>query len=212
MLSGPEKIRARNRAVTKADYELMALQVRGADVRRAYAVAGMHAGTDSAGVPGTVSVFLLGPPRPRDDGPPYPDQGSLDAVSRYLSENIAPAGVEVVAAAPRFCRIGVRALLGMSAGAYDGNVIRQTLLELDDYFSPFHGGEEGQGWPFGGTVFHDAIVRRLLGRIDNLVAVSSLNLVIDGETLPACENFSPEPNTLLWPDIHELQVLEDTTS
>jgi predicted phage baseplate assembly protein len=210
LLSGPEKIRARDRAVTTADYELMALLAKGADIRRAHAVAGMHAGLNGAGVPGAVSVFLLGPPR--SDGPPYPDPGSLDAVSRYLSERIAPAGVEVVAAAPQFHRVGVRALLGIAAAADDGNVIRQTLLELDAFFDPFHGGDQGRGWPFGGVVYHDALVRRLLERVDNLLAVSTLNLVVDGEALPTCTDFAPEPNTLLWPDTHELQVLEEAAS
>ncbi len=203
LLRGPQQIRARARAVTTADYGLLALQVNGADIRRAYAVAGMHAGLNGARVPGTVSVFLLGPPRP--EGPPYPDQGSLDAVSRYLSENIAPAGVEVVAAAPQFHRIGIRASLAIAEMADDGNVIRQTLHELDEFFDPIHGGEQGQGWPFGGVIYHNAVVRHLLEHVDNLLAVSSLNLIVDGETLPACTDYEPPSNTLLWPDVHELQ-------
>lgn len=203
LLRGPEQIRARGRAVTTADYGLLALQVTGADIRRAHAVAGMHAGLNGAKVPGTVTVFLLGPPRV--EGPPYPDQGSLDAVSRYLSENIAPAGVEVVAAAPQFHRIGVRTSLTITPMADKGNVVRQTLRELDQYFDPIHGGDRGQGWPFGGVVYHIALVRRLLERVDNLLAVSMLNLIVNGETLPACRDYVPPTNTLLWRDIHEVQ-------
>ncbi len=210
LLRGPEQIRARGRAVTVADYALFALQVSGADVRRSYAVAGMHAGMNDARMPGVVSVFLVGPPRP--EGPPYPDQGSLAAVSRYLSERIAPAGVEVVAAAPRFHRVGVRASLTIAAGADDGSVIRQFLAELDAYFDPIQGGEQGRGWPFGGTVFHSNLIRRLLSRVENLRAVSGLNLVVDGQTLAACADFVPELHQLLWPDIHELLVQEETLS
>ncbi len=210
LLRGPEQIRARHRAVTTADYEMMALQVNGADIRRAHAVAGMHAGLNGAMVPGTVTVFLLGPSS--TEGPPYPDQGSLDAVSRYLSDGIAPAGVEVVAAAPQFHLIGLRASIAIATAADDGSVIRQTLAEMDAYFNPLHGGDQGQGWPFGGVVFHNAVVRRLLERVDNLLAVSALNIVVDGVTLPSCTDFVPSQHGLLWPDIHELRIIEETVS
>jgi predicted phage baseplate assembly protein len=210
LVRGPEQIRARARAVTTADYGLMAMQANGADIRRAHAVGGMHAGLNGARVPGTVTVFLLGPPRA--EGPPYPDQGSLDAVSRYFSEHVAPAGIEVVAAAPQFHQIGVRASLAVAARADYGNVIRRALAELDAFFDPIRGGELGQGWPFGGTVQHSAVVRRLLARVDDLQAVSALNLIVDGETLPACGDFKPLPNRLLWPDIHELRVVEEASS
>lgn len=203
ILRGPQQIRARGRAVTTADYALLALQATGADIRRAHAVSGIHAGLNGARVPGTVSVFLLGPPS--DEGPPYPDQGSLGSVSRYLSENLAPAGVEVVAAAPPFQRIGVRASLAIVPLADKGNVIRRTLSELDAYFDPISGGEDGQGWPFGGVVYHSSLVRRLLGRVENLEAVSALNLIVNGETLSACTDYAPPANTLFWPDIHELR-------
>ena len=210
LLRGPEQIRARARAVTVADYGLFALEVSGADVRRAYAVAGIHAGMNGARMPGVVSVFLLGPPR--REGPPYPDQGSLVAVSRYLSESIAPVGVQVVAAAPQFHRVGVRASLTIAPRADDGSVIRQCLAELDAYFDPIQGGEQGRGWPFGGTLLHNALVRRLLSRVEDLQSVSALNLVVDGQTLAACADFVPEPHHLLWPDIHELLVEEETLS
>jgi predicted phage baseplate assembly protein len=210
LLLGPEQIRAQGRAVTIADYALFSLEVNGADVRRAYAVAGMHAGMNGATVPGVVSVFLVGPPRL--EGPPYPDQGSLEAVSLFLTEKIAPAGVEVIAAAPQFHLIGVRAQLTIAARSDEGSVIRQCLAELDLYFDPIQGGEQGRGWPFGGTVVHNALVRRLLSRVDDLRAVSALNLVVDGQPLAACADFVPLPHHLLWADIHELVVRKESLS
>jgi hypothetical protein len=188
----------------------MALQVDGADIRRAHTVAGMHAGLDGAQVPGTVSVFLVGPPQ--TDGPPYPDAGSLAAVSRSLTKQYAPAGVEVVAAAAQFHRVGVRATLAIAADADEGTVIRQAHSALDTLFDPIAGGGQGKGWPFGGAVQHDFVVRWLLAEVHQLLAVSSLNLVVDGETLPACEDFETAAHHLLWPDIHELRVREENAS
>lgn len=203
---GPQQLRGRSRAVTVADYELEARAAPGADVARAHAVGGTHAGLDDARVPGTVSVYLLGPRAGAT--PPYPSQASLDAVASHLSATLSPAGIEVVAAAPRFHEVSVRATLVVAANADFGEVLRATLREIDLYLDPLAGGEDGCGWPFGGVVKYAALVRRVISRVPNLVALSTLNLTVDGETLGACSDFTPRPNSLLWPLPHELRVDE----
>jgi predicted phage baseplate assembly protein len=203
---GPQELRSRDRAVTVADYELEALAAPGADVSRAHAVGGTHAALDDARSPGTVSVYLLGPRAAA--AAPYPSQSSLDAVARHLSAKLAPAGVEVVAAAPRFHEVSVRATLVVAANADFGEVLRATLREIDVYLDPLTGGEDARGWPFGGVIKHASLVRRVIARVPNLVALSTLNLTVDGETLGACSDFTPRRNSLLWPLPHELRVDE----
>jgi predicted phage baseplate assembly protein len=207
---GPQQIRARGRAVTTADYALLALNVDGADIYRAHAVAAVHAGLDGAQVPGVVSVYLLGPEQANGE-PPFPDQESLLSVAGYLSEKVAPAGTQVIAAAPHFHRVGVRATLVVPRAADGGEIVRQTLRTIDDYFHPLRGGESGDGWPFGGVLHHAALQRRLLAAVPDLSAVSLLNLVVDGFNLPACSDFTPDANALLWPTTHELRLVEEST-
>ena len=48
----------------------------------------------------------------------------------------------------------------------------------------------------------------MIARVPGLVALSTLNLTVDGETLGACSDFTPRPNSLLWPLPHELRVAE----
>ena len=93
---------------------------------RAHAVGGTHAGLNNARVPGTVSVYLLGPRA--TSTPPYPTQASLDAVASHLSTKVSP-GVEVVAAAPHFHEVSVRATLVVAANADFGEVLRATLRQ-----------------------------------------------------------------------------------
>jgi predicted phage baseplate assembly protein len=205
-LLGPQQLRARNRAVAVADYELAALAAPGSDVSRAHAVGGTHAALGDARVPGTVSVYLLGPRSA--SAPPYPSQATLDAVARHLAESQAPAGVEVVAAAPHFHEVSVRATLVVAATADYGEVLRATLRELDAWLDPLTGGEDGGGWPFGGTIQHAALVRRVIARVPGLTALGTLNLTVDGETLGACADFTPRPHSLFWPLPHELRVAE----
>lgn len=205
-LLGPQLLRARNRAVAVADYELMSLAAPGADVLRAHAVGAAHAGLGDARVPGTVSVYLLGPRALT--APPYPAQATLDAVARHLSGTLAPAGVEVVAAAPYFHEVSVRAVLVVAAHADHGEVLRATLREIDAYLDPLSGGEDGRGWPFGGSIQQAALVRRVIAHVPGLTALATLNLTVDGENLGACADFTPRPHSLFWPLPHELRVAE----
>ncbi len=207
---GPQLLRGRGRAVTVADYELQAVAAPGADISRAHAVGGTHAGLEDARVPGTVSVYLLGARAVAV--PPYPTQASLDAVSAWLSASVAPAGVEVVAAAPYFHEVSVRATLAVAANADHGEVLRTTLREIDLYLDPLTGGEDGRGWPFGGVIKHASLVRRVIARVPGLVALSTLNLTVDGLTLGACSDFTPRRNSLFWPLPHELRVAEGVSA
>jgi hypothetical protein len=190
-----------------ADYALMALRAEGAQVVRAHAVSGLHPSFPGRPVPGVVGVFVLPPDRGAGP-PPVPDEDTLRAVSEHLSARLAPTGVQVVAAAPRFHRI--RALAGLVAdpSADASQIIRRALEELDKFLHPVWGGESGEGWPFGGTLQYSVLVRRLLTNVAGIRAVPHLNFIIDGTRVLGCTDFTPAPHALFWPSGHEVVVLE----
>jgi predicted phage baseplate assembly protein len=200
---GPERIRARGRAVALSDYVLLARDVAGAEVRRAFAISGFHPGRPGAAIPGVVGVLVVG--RAREDGPPVPDEETLRAVSRYLAERLAPAGVEIVAAAPRFqrVRLEVRALLDRAADAAAS--VGAILAAVDGYLDPLAGGDDGQGWPFGAPIRHAALVRRILA-VPGVRAVPQLGVVLDGLRSSGCLDHELAPYALLWPDGHQVRV------
>jgi predicted phage baseplate assembly protein len=203
---GPQEIRARNRAVTVADYALMATKARGALVARAYAVGAFHPDLQGRPIPGVVTVFVV--PPDRGEGPPTADEQTLGAVAAWLSVEAAPAGVRVVAAPARFVGIQIQASVVLDAVAADPSETVRLLLEtIDRYLHPIEGGEGGAGWPFGGPLRYDALVRRML-QVRGVTAVPRLNIVADGRRLPACADFETPPHALLWPGGHELIPLE----
>ena len=199
---GQAQMRSRGRAVTVADYALLACQAQGAQIARAHAAAGFHPDIPGAPVPGLVGVIVV--PVRRDQRPPVPVQGELDAVARHLVQNVAPAGVEVVVGAPRYEVIGAEGRLVAEPGADLGAVVRLALAAVDGYLNPVAGGDDGQGWPFGAPVRHAALLRRLLSAVPGLRAVTSLNLVADGRRLPPCADHAIAPHGLPYPGIHEL--------
>jgi predicted phage baseplate assembly protein len=204
---GPEEIRARGRAVTLADYELMALATPFADVRRAHAVAGNPA-YPAAFTTGVVGVLVV--PAERGDGPPLADAELLTKVAQYLAAAVAPAGVEVVAAGPAFHRVAIDARVILERGIDVGASVEAALAAMDAYLDPLLGGDDGGGWPFGGALGYIAIVRRLLA-VPGVLAVPELEIVVDGETFSDCADVALPAGALVWPASHQIIPIDGGT-
>jgi predicted phage baseplate assembly protein len=203
---GPQEIRARNRAVAVADYELMAVRAPGAQVVRAHAVSGLHPANPGAPIPGVVGVFVV--PLDRLEGPPTPDEATLRAVADFLAGTVAPAGVEVVAGAPFYHKVRAEIGVVIDPAADQGDTVRRLTAAFNTYIHPIAGGEDGNGWPFGGPLRYSPLLRRLVTGVEGVQAITRLTLVIDGARLPACTDFTPRPHALLWPAPHEIVPVE----
>jgi predicted phage baseplate assembly protein len=206
LLRGPREIRARNRAVAAADYEVLARRAPGADIRRARAVGGLHPRFLGAPQPGVVGVFVVG--ALRDDGqPPVPTEATLHAVTEYLS-TWAPRGAEVIAVAPKFHSIRVEASFELDTKVDVTEIIHDVSRALDRWFDPVVGSANGEGWPFGGTIFYDALIRFLLRDLGgSVIAIPSLLLVVDGVRSRHCADVVIPEYGLLWPAPHQLVPL-----
>jgi len=125
-------------------------------------------------------------------------------VARYLSQNVAPAGVEVVAGAPFYHKVRAEIGVVIDPAADPGETVRRLVAALDTYLHPIEGGEYGEGWPFGGALRYSPLLRRLVTGVDGVRAITRLSLVVDGARLAACTDFQPRPHALLWPTPHEV--------
>jgi predicted phage baseplate assembly protein len=202
-LRGPDQIRAGGRAVVEADYGLIARQADGAVVTRAIGVANRHPALPGVPLAGVVGVLVLG--RRREAGPPLPSEEELLAVARHVSEHM-PTGIEVVASAPHFHAVTVEVAFVGRARIDAAAAVVAVKDELDRYFDPLHGGEDGLGWPFGGTIVYSALLRRLLS-IGDVVGIERLTLTVDGRRVASCEDCALEPHALLWPGGHEVVLV-----
>jgi predicted phage baseplate assembly protein len=199
---GPQEIRARGRAITLADYELLAQRTPGARVRRAHAMAGLHPAHLGRPIPGVVGVLVV-PPDPQNGQPPVPNEETLRAVAGFLSAEAALAGVDVVAAAARFHRMRAEVRVVIAPGADVGATVNEVLTTIDAYLHPLTGGADGLGWPFGGALRYTALVLRLTG-LPGVRAIPVLNLVADGVRTRGCSDVPIPPHDLFWPGGHEV--------
>lgn len=200
---GPQELRARGRAVTVADYELLAQQAPGATIARAHAVAGLHPAFPGRPRPGVVAVFVV--PAAGASHRLLPDAEALAAVAGYLSEKVAPAGVEVVAAAPRYHRVRVEVGIVLGRRVSASETVSLVLVELNRYLDPRTGGADGQGWPFGGRLVYTDLAQQVSG-VPGVQAVHHMNLVVDGARVLACQDHDISPHGLLEPLTHEVVI------
>src|SRR5205823_5166068 len=131
---GPREIRSRGRAVAVADYEILALRTPGAQISRAHAVSGFHPSFPGTPIPGVVCVFVV--PPEKGATPPVPDDGTLASVSRYLSSQLAPAGVEIVAAVPVYHRVRVETSVVINPTVNRGDAVRNVARLISYFLDP----------------------------------------------------------------------------
>jgi hypothetical protein len=203
---GPALVRARGRAVALADYEALAPQIPGAAIARAKAVAGIHPGRLGRPTPGTVGLYVV--PADTRLRPPVADAETLRIVAEHLARMLAPAGIEVVAAAPRFHTVRIEATATIDPALDPGATTRRLLETLARWLDPLLGGVAGDGWPFGAAIEHAALVRRMF-EVDGVRAVERVGVVVDGLRSPGCRSHAISPYGLTWPGAHTIVVTPD---
>jgi predicted phage baseplate assembly protein len=169
-----------DKAVTLADIERLALATPGVPVARVRAVAGLDARLPCWPAPGVVTVVVI-PPCGRPV--PMPSRALLDAVERWLDPRRLVTS-EIHAVAPRYRRVGVAATLHLACEVDPAAVLRIASARFDAFLDPLTGGLDGNGWPFGRTVYRTEVMA-LLADVPGVASVTALSLLSGGNTASA---------------------------
>jgi predicted phage baseplate assembly protein len=202
MLRGPEYIRTRDRAVTPADYALMALAAGG--IARALAAPGRHPDFPGAFLPGVVTVYVI-PSERTPGGPPTASEETLRRVARHLVREVAPAGVEVVAANPRYQIVRIETSLVARSSAVPGELAASAALALDRFLDPVDGGTAHRGWPLGPALAHSEL-SAVLQNVPGVASVARLAVHLDELRARGCGDHALHAWTLPWPGAHSVDV------
>ena len=201
---GGATIRSRQRAVASADYAALAVGTPGVEIARAHALPARDARLGAGAVPGSVTVVVL-PVAQRADRPPTPSAETLAAVAEHLAVASGVLGASVVTVSPAFREVSANALLVATPGADLATLESLVRDRIDDWLGPTSGGD-GTGWPFGGTVRWDALVRVLVAEFEDLDAVARLSFRVGGRRLAPCADVPLAPDELVWPGSHVLET------
>jgi len=182
-------LRARDRAVTPEDFELLAQQA--GNVKRAKALPLAHPQFPGVKVPGTVTVIVV-PDGESDidqnnyNPAPTPSEGLLRTVCEYLDARRL-LSTEVFVVAPRYVSIAVKAQVVVRDNASPSEVRKKIEKALSLYFLPVAGGDDGGGWPFGGAIRYSRVMQRVFA-VAGVDYLPKLVLSVDGVDKPECQD------------------------
>ncbi len=147
----PSILTSRDRAVTRVDFEIIAREASG-EVARAACNGLMDED-------GRIEVVVL--PH-RREGERVPDQfmalGLRDHVSRYLGRRCL-INVQPVVRLARFMPIHLAVELRLRPNANTIQVRERAEAWIHRFLDPYDGGLDGEGWPFGGTLYGADLAR-----------------------------------------------------
>jgi hypothetical protein len=181
----PAFLAHRDRAVTTADFQALALATPGLALGRAEVVQGLMPGADPdstrTGVPGVVSVFVF-PNQPVALGNgPVATLAQLQDVFAYLRQRILIGTQLFVLSAepvPLYVSVSIR-LLNNADSVATVRGVQQALANYLWALPP--GGPDGGGWPLGRAVAPDEL-RTQAGRVAGVLAADVVNLYMQTTT------------------------------
>lgn len=180
MIRGPFQVRSGSRAITAEDYETLA-RAAVPDLAR---VRCLPASESMLGVRVLILPFVpcdaMGRIAYRDLAQP-PAQ-VCTAVAEHLDRH-RPVGARVLVTPPELVGVSVVARVTGTDGADLRAVESAALRAINDYLSPFDGGPDLQGWPFGRPV-NGYEISGLLAAIPGVHLVEETLLFPDDPRLP----------------------------
>ncbi len=195
----PLAIKSRCRAVTAEDFEFLARQA--ANIKRAKALALWHPSFPGVKVPGVMTVVVV----PDGSGPnPIPSQGTLRTVCAYLDQRRLLT-TELYVIGPSYQQVTVTAAVIVQDAVDLAEAKEAIEASLLTYFHPLHGGEDGLGWPFGGTIFYSRVYHRVFG-VDGVQTIETLTINLDGEDAADCKDVPINDGGLLYSTEHIINV------
>jgi predicted phage baseplate assembly protein len=210
-------LKARDRAVTTEDFEVIALGA--GPIGRVKALPLFHPDFPTLPTPGVVTVIVVPQPSQRtvrdaageadaqSRGYLVPTQGLLRQVCACL-DRARLLTTEVYVIPPTYRQVTVTADV-YADGTVDESQLKQSLTAaLDTLFDPLHGGLDGGGWPFGGTIYFSWLHRALL--LPGVSRLGEVTITLDGDDYPACTDVPLGGlNILLFSGEHAVSLLID---
>lgn len=208
-LRAPQALQNQCRAVTPGDYESLAKQA--ADIQRAKALPLFHPDFPNIKVPGVMSVIVV----PAQDQPaqnpapipapvPMPSDGTLRTVCAYLNQR-RTLTTELFVLKPTYQGIAISAQVSAAPDANLATVTSDLSAALVKYLDPLVGGDDGAGWPFGGTLYYSRLFYVAFS-VDGVLSVDQLTITVGNVDQPACSNVTIPNNALIQLSGLNLQV------
>ncbi|MDQ2938666.1 MAG: putative baseplate assembly protein [Acidobacteriota bacterium] len=195
----PQSLKNKCRAVTREDFESLAKQA--ANIKRAKALPLSHPNFPGVKVPGVVTVIVV---PDSDDPKPTPSEGTLRTVCEYLNLRRLLT-TELYVVRPTYQEVSIRVDVIAKNDADLGEVKQQIEEGLLNYFHPLKGGEDDDGWPFGGKISFSQVYQQIF-TVQGVQSIERLVIVLQGDEIPECKDVPIAEGVLLFSTKHEVRA------
>jgi predicted phage baseplate assembly protein len=187
-------------AITSGDYEQLARSTPGLRVARAKAIPLFKPGLKNypeEPEPAAITVIVV--PFSRADQP-RPSQGFLQTIRRHLDRHrLVTARVYVIG--PDYVRVEVQTTVLLRGGFSSTDVQQQIRTALNRFLHPLSGGPEGNGWPFGRTVYKSEVYQ-VIENVEGVDGVQRLDLGASDDQ----GNIKIPPQSLVYAGDHRIGI------
>jgi predicted phage baseplate assembly protein len=202
----PAVVRSRYRAVSATDFEALARETPDVRVARALALPNTRPGWTPGRTCGAVTVILVpnAPFATTIHEPILAAEHVRRAVLRFLDTRRLLT-TQVFTASATYRRIATDVTLRVAPGASIARARAAALERIQRYLHALVGGDDGHGWPFGGTVYFSRMFEQLLD-VPGVARVDELRIGIDGGDPVACADVPIRPGELLVSGAHRVRA------
>lgn len=200
----PAVVRSRYRAVSATDFEALAKATPGVRVTRAFALANTRPGSDPGASPGSVTVILV-PYMPYEDSIQSPilvQPHVAAAVLRYL-DGRRLVTTEVFTDSASYRKVTVQVTVFVEPRASVSATQAAVVAELDRYFHALVGGDDGEGWPFGGTIYFSRVFQHIVD-VPGVVRADAVGIALDDGPFAVCADVPIGSGRLLFSGQHSV--------
>lgn len=209
MERAPRVLKARDRAVTSGDFELLAMET--GIIARAKAFPLFHPDFPGIEVPGVVTVIVVpeiaGSPEDQLLVPaPRPVETMLRTICNYLDARRLLT-TELYVVGPTYVPVSLRLSAVVTPGADAAKASNALSDAMRRFFHPILGGLDGSGWPFGGTIRYGDLYRTAL--VEGIERLTDVEIIRDGQPFGQCTDVPIDTNALIDLVDVSVTVVED---
>ncbi|MGH8605335.1 MAG: putative baseplate assembly protein, partial [Gammaproteobacteria bacterium] len=106
---------------------------------------------------------------------------------------------------PSYQRVEIEAEVVADDNADLASVKKGVEQTIKDYFHPLKGGEDGLGWPFGGTIFYSRVSQRIF-TVSGVQSIRRLVIFLDGNEAQFCSDVTINVAGLLFSTDPRIEV------
>lgn len=196
--------RTRYRAITSEDYELLAISTPGLRVARAKAIPGYNPDYPCITIPGAVTVVVV--PYAREGTvTPIPGDGFVQTVFRHLDRHrLVTTDLYVIGT--EYVKISVKCRVRLMKRTSPTEAVKRVRTALEDFLNPLKGGPDGNGWPFGRSVFPSEIYQ-IIDKVEGVDYATGVSLSAEGRYQKAGEIIKIPQISLVFSGEHEVEVI-----